>query len=121
MDGIGLGFESYDPVGRWRTQDQGLPIDASGNIVATDDANGAFNGGVELAAKLAGSAEVRGCVVRQWFRYANGRSEIPNDACTLGTLNQQFDSEGHDMRELLVNIVMSDAFRYRMVRGGGVQ
>jgi hypothetical protein len=121
MDGIGLGFEAYDPVGRWRTSDQGLPIDASGSIVNTADANGPFNGGVELATKLAGSAEVRGCVVRQWFRYANGRSEIPDDACTLGTLNQQFDSEGHDMRELLVNIVMSDAFRYRVVRGGGVQ
>jgi hypothetical protein len=119
MDGVGLGFEQYDPLGRWRTSDQGLPIDASGTIIATDDLNGDFNGGVELATKLAGSAEVRGCLVRQWFRYANGRSEIPADQCTLASLGSQFDAEGHDMRQLLTNIAMSDAFRFKLTQGGG--
>jgi hypothetical protein len=119
MDGMGLGFEQYDPLGRWRTQDQGLPIDASGTIVSTDDIDGDFVGGVELAQKLAGSAEARGCFVRQWFRFANGRSEIPADQCTLASLNAQFDAEGHDMRQLLTNIAMSDAFRYKLAQGGG--
>jgi hypothetical protein len=119
MDGLGLGFENYDPLGRWRTADQGLPIDASGTIISTDDINGDFNGGVELATKLAGSAEVRGCLVRQWFRYSSGRSEIPADQCTLQSLNDAFDAEGHDMRQLLGNLAMSDAFRYKLVQGGG--
>jgi hypothetical protein len=119
MDGIGLGFEQYDPLGRWRTTDQGLPVDASGTIISTDDLNGDFNGGVELATKLAGSAEVRGCLVRQWFRYANGRSEIPADQCTLQALDDQFDAEGHDMRQLLGNIATSDAFRFKLAQGGG--
>jgi hypothetical protein len=112
MDGMGLGFEQYDPLGRWRTTDQGLPIDASGKIVSTDDIDGDFVGGVALAGKLAGSTEARGCLVREWFRFANGRSEIPADQCTLQSLNDQFDAEGHDMRQLLTNIAMSDAFRY---------
>ena len=60
MDGMGLGFEQYDPLGRWRTTDQGLPIDASGTIVATDDIDGDFVGGVALAQKLASSSETRG-------------------------------------------------------------
>jgi len=119
MDGMGLGFERYDPLGRWRTQDQGLPIDASGTIVATDDINGDFVGGVALAQKLAMSTEARGCFVREWFRFANGRSEIPADQCTLQSLNDQFDAEGHDMRQLLTNIAMSDAFRYKLTQGGG--
>jgi hypothetical protein len=119
MDGMGLGFEQYDPLGRWRTQDQGLPIDASGTIISTDDIDGDFAGGVELAQKLAGSAEVRGCFVREWFRFANGRSEIPADQCTLESLNAQFDAEGHDMRQLLTNIAVSDAFRYKLAQGGG--
>ncbi len=119
MDGLGVGFEQYDPVGRWRTADQGLPIDSSGTIVNTMDADGTFNGGVELATRLGGSQEVRECVVRQWFRYANGRSEIEGDACTLERLNKAFDAGGHDMRELRVQIALSDAFRYRSLRGGG--
>jgi hypothetical protein len=119
MDGLGVGFEAYDPVGRWRTTDQGLPVDSSATIVETRDADGPFNGGVELAAKLARSAEVRECMVRQWFRYANGRSEIPADQCTLAKLYQAFDGTGHDMRELRVSIALSDAFRYRLLQGGG--
>src|SRR6516162_9971900 len=30
---IGLALENFDVVGAWRTQDQGLPIDATGNLV----------------------------------------------------------------------------------------
>ena len=119
MDGMGLGFEQFDPLGRLRKDDQGLPIDASGTIVSTDDINGDFVGGVALAQKLAMSTETRGCFVREWFRFANGRSEIPADQCTLQSLNDQFDAEGHDMRQLLTNIAMSDAFRYKLAQGGG--
>jgi hypothetical protein len=119
MDGLGVGFEAYDPVGRWRTVDQGLPVDSSGTIINTVDIDGTFNGGADLAAKLGGSSEVRQCVVRQWFRYANGRSEIEADGCTLSRLYQSFDDGGHDMRELRVNIALSDAFRYRSLQGGG--
>jgi hypothetical protein len=118
MDGLGLGFEQYDPLGRWRTQDQGLPIDSSGNVVQTD-VDGAFVGGAPLAAKLAQSGEVRQCMVKQWFRYANGRSDIAADSCTLSHLNHDFDSKGHDMRELRVDIALSDAFRFRSLHGGG--
>jgi len=118
MDGLGLGFEAYDPIGRWRTQDQGLPVDSSGTVVGTD-VDGDFVGGAALASKLAQSAEVRGCVVKQWFRYANGRQEIDADTCTLQNLSSQFDSGGHDMRDLRVKIALSDAFRFRSLHGGG--
>jgi hypothetical protein len=119
MDGLGVGFEEYDPLGRWRTVDQGLPVDSSGTVIETRDADGSFNGGVELATRLGASAEVRECLIRQWFRYANGRSEIIADGCTLSRLYQGFDDGGHDMRELRVKIALSDAFRYRSVQGGG--
>jgi hypothetical protein len=119
MDGLGVGLEAYDPLGRWRTLDQGLPVDSSGTIIATRDADGTFNGGAELATRLGKSAEVRECMVRQWFRYANGRSEIEGDACTLSRLYQAFDDGGHDMRELRVKIALSDAFRFRSLQGGG--
>src|SRR6185503_7728209 len=48
LDPIGFGFENYDGVGLWRDMDNGLPIDASGNVPNTDVA-GNFNGAVELA------------------------------------------------------------------------
>jgi hypothetical protein len=119
MDGMGVGFENYDPLGRWRTTDQGLPIDASGQITATTDMNGTFDGVVDLAGKFEHSEEVRQCIVTQWFRYANGRSEVSADACTLQHLYQGFEDSAHDMRDLVTKMAVSDAFRYRSMNGGG--
>jgi hypothetical protein len=119
MDGMGVGFENYDPLGRWRTTDQGLPIDASGTVAGTADLNGPFDGVVDLAGKFAASEEARQCLVTQWFRFANGRAEIADDACTLQHLYQGFEDSSHDMRDLVTKLAVSDAFRYRSMNGGG--
>jgi len=120
MDPIGLGFENFDPVGRWRTQDGNFPVDASGEVVAPSDINGKFNGAVELAGKLAQSQQVRECIVTEWFRFANGRAETTDlDPCTLQTLKRSFEAAGHDMREIPIQMAVSDAFRFRSMDGGG--
>ena len=128
MDPIGLGFENFDPVGRWRTMDEGIAIDNTGTVYGTDDINGPFAGPVELGVKLAQSKEVKDCIVTQWFRFANGRAEAqldaanptgPNDDCTLATLKEDFAKAGNDMREITVKIASSDAFRFRSTEGGG--
>jgi uncharacterized protein DUF1592/uncharacterized protein DUF1588/uncharacterized protein DUF1595/uncharacterized protein DUF1587/uncharacterized protein DUF1585 len=131
MDGMGLGFEHYDPLGRWRDMDQGLPIDDSGQVAGPTDIDGPFNGAIELSKKFIQSEDVRQCVVKQWFRYANGRTETVgpatgasgvgpiNDNCTLERLDQSFEASAHNMPDLLVQIATSDAFLYRSMQGGG--
>jgi hypothetical protein len=119
MDGMGVGFEHYDALGRWRDKDQGLVIDDSGDIINTTDIDGTFHGGADLADKLAQSEDVRQCVVKQWFRYASGRAEEKPDTCTIQRLYQSFEDSKHDMRDLRVRIATSDAFRYRSLQGGG--
>ena len=32
MDPVGFALEKYDAVGRWRTTDEGVPVDASGAL-----------------------------------------------------------------------------------------
>jgi hypothetical protein len=115
IDGIGFGFEGYDALGVRRETENGLPVDESGSLVATDDIDGDFVGAVELAQKLAGSEQVRECVARQWFRYAFGRVEMVADDCSLAMLDDAFAASGGNIRELLVAIVESDAFRHRLV------
>ena len=68
MDPIGFAFENFDAMGRFREQENGHPIDASGEIVGgTDSLAGEFYGVKELAQKLAGSELVQDCVSPQWF------------------------------------------------------
>ena len=55
---------------------------------------------------------VRDCYATQWFRYAMGRVESASD-CSLPPLQQQFSQSGGDVKQLMIGIAESDAFRYR--------
>ena len=72
---------------------------------------GSFDGAVELAGKLAKSTEVAECVARQWFRFALGRVESENDACSLQAIDGGFRASGNNVRALLAQVALSDAFR----------
>lgn len=111
IDPLGVGFEHYDAVGAYRTQDGIGQVDATGNVVEADVA-GAFKGGVELANKLAASKQVENCVVNQWFRFSLGRIETQNDACSIKSIREGFRASGGNIRTLLAQVAVSDAFRY---------
>jgi hypothetical protein len=112
MDPIGFGFEEFDGIGRFRTLDQGQPVDSSGTLLYSD-VDGNFNGAPQLAKMLAQSQEVRDCVALEWFRYGNGRGETTDDACSLDTLKKAFAAANYDVRELIVALTQTDAFRFR--------
>jgi hypothetical protein len=112
IDGVGFGFENYDALGKWRTMDNGHPVDASGELVSTD-VDGPFTGALELSQTLAASEQAHGCVVSQVYRYALGRGTGVSDLCGLDDLRGQFAAASGDIRALLLAVVTSDAFRFR--------
>ncbi len=119
IDGIGMTFENYDTLGRWRDQDNGFPVDASGELVGTD-MDGNINNALELVDKLAASRDVHDCYVKQWYRYAFGRNEDnATDLGALKNLQEGFWGAGGDIPELLVNIAASHQFRHRTPHEGG--
>jgi hypothetical protein len=114
IDPIGLAFEKYDGVGAYRTSwtaDGSQPIDATGEVLAGGDLNGKFDGVLEFGQKLAQSRQVSDCLASQWFRFALGRMESSDDACSMLTIRDGFAASGKNVRQLLVSIVKSDAFR----------
>ncbi|MCU0657503.1 MAG: DUF1588 domain-containing protein [Polyangiaceae bacterium] len=112
MDPIGFGLEHYDAVGAWRTEDGRFPVDAVGQLAGTEDVDGPFDGAIELGSRLASSQQVRRCVATHWFRSAVGRVEQEEDAASLAAIHQAFAASGFGLRELVVSIVTSDAFRH---------
>jgi hypothetical protein len=116
MDPIGFGFENYDGLGHIQTMDGNQPVDVSGNIGGTNpptDVDGPFNGVAELATKLAGSAQVRQCVARQWFRYTMSRYEQELDSCSMKSIVDAFQGANENLNVLPQALVQSDAFLYR--------
>jgi hypothetical protein len=113
MDPIGFGFENYDAIGRYRTIDNGAPVDVSGEIFLTRELDGKFVGIAELGQKLATSAEVEECAARQWFRFFLSRFEQSGDKCSMHRIVEQFRAAGRDLNALPLSLVSTDAFLYR--------
>jgi hypothetical protein len=120
IDGTGFGFEAYDQLGRYRTQENGRPIDTSGEMLATGDAavDGPYDGVLELSNRLAVSPRVERCLATNWYRYAMGRVESEADGCSLREVEQKFSASGGQFKELLVAVTLTDAFRYRPAISG---
>ena len=120
MDSLGLAFESYDDFGRFRKEEQSgdkkkHPVDGSGTIVASGDPalDGDFKDVRELMNKLALSPRVRQSFIRQTFRYWMGRNETLNDSPVLIAADRAYLENGGSFKELLVSLLISDAFLYR--------
>jgi hypothetical protein len=110
MDPLGLAFEHFDGIGRYRADDQGMALDVTGALDGVD-----FDGAQGLAKVLQDHPETSQCVVRQFYRQALGHHESGDEQWLIDELNQGFVSDKRDFRSLVRRIVTSDAFR---VSGG---
>jgi hypothetical protein len=115
IDPVGFGFENYDGIGRYRVEDEGNVVDASGELIQTRDANGPFDGAAALSDRLAGSAEVEECVTRKLFRYAVGRTELDSESCQLEEVFDLAESASFSIPEILVLLTQTDTFLHRRV------
>ena len=121
MNPVGFAFENYDAIGLWRDTQNGKPIDATGDIIQTDDLDGKVDGAVELGKRLAESEQVATCIASQWFRFSYNRTVTEDDACNMEQINEAFVGSDFDIRELLVALTQTETFRYRhrVVAEGG--
>ncbi len=110
MDPIGFGLEKYDAVGAYRIDENGVKINAKGEVIAGGDLNGTFDGALELSDRLANSRDVKNCLALQWFRFAFGRTEGPGDACSIAQAQQAFEASGWNTRELMISLTQTEAF-----------
>lgn len=114
-DPIGLAFEHFDAMGRYRDTENGAALDVTGEIIGATDPSlaGSFVGVRAMAEKLAASSQVRACMATQWFRYAAGRSEAEADECSLAVMRDSFNTSNGDLLELIVATTQTDAFWFR--------
>lgn len=113
IDGVGFAYEAFDGMGRFRTQENGVDVKTQTAVVGTSDMDATYEGAVPLAQALAKSEQVHQCVVTEWFRYAFSRTPTEEDGCTIVPLTDAFLASGGDMKSLVMELVRSDAFRYR--------
>lgn len=109
MDPFGYALESFDAIGRYRTEDEnGLPIDPSGNIADF----GTFTNAVDLAQIMHDNPRTMNCIVSNLFRQSMGHEETKGERPAILSIQDAFSDSGFKLQEALVEIVTSPAFTY---------
>jgi hypothetical protein len=119
IDPLGFSLESFDPIGRWRTN---YPKPKNGKTPAPAvDATGEFSSG-ERYQDFAGFKRIvretredlfTRHLIRQFLSYAAGRHMEPADELLIEELHSKIKAQGMGVRTLVLECLQSEIFRYR--------
>jgi len=104
FDPLGFALENFDAIGRWRTTDGGLPIDASGTF--TDGTR--FNGPIELR---------EGLLKRRGMYYESVTQKLLAYALQRKTPGRVYDYEMPAVRQI-VRDASADGYRWSSLIAG---
>jgi hypothetical protein len=113
MDPLGFGLENFDPIGRWRTQDDGRPVDALGQLPTGEK----FESPAQLKKVLMGRKdEVMNHLTRKMLGYALGRALNKFDNCVVDDSLKALKADGYRSSAMIETIVLSYPFQHRYAK-----
>jgi hypothetical protein len=105
-DPLGLGLENFDGIGRWRTSENGVAIDASGDL------NGeTWTDAWGLAEVVRNHQDLGPCLSDTLFEYAAGHVITSGEAEISTWHADGFAQEGYSVLRLVRELLLSPAFR----------
>jgi hypothetical protein len=106
---LGFTLEHFDAVGRYRKEEQGRPVDATGLYQKRSGEMAKFQGVRELATFLAASEETHSAFVEQLFHYVVKQPIRAFGSEGLPQLQQYFVQNDFNIRKLLVEMMVVSA------------
>ena len=110
MDPPGFALENYDAIGRWRTVEGGVPVDASGQF--PDGTK--FDGVAGLLDALLGRPELFvNTVAEKLLTYALGRGVEYHDAPAIRKIVRDAEPSDYRFSSVILGVVNSTPFQMR--------
>lgn len=110
FDAIGLAFESYGPIGEWRTRDLGdRPVDT--RAVFPGGFEGEGLAGLKEYLKQHRQDEFVENLCRKMLSYALGRKLMLSDTSTIATMQEKLKANHYRFSAVIDSIVLSPQFR----------
>lgn len=106
---LGFALEGFDPIGRYRTEERGRPIDATGSYQTRTEGTAVFAGARDLGAFLAESDEAHAAFVRGLFHHLVKQPIAAYGAEAQTKLVSKFASDGFHIRKLMVEVATASA------------
>jgi len=114
MDPVGFSLENYDAVGRWRSQEAGVPVDAAGGFPDGQE----FDGVQGLERALTARPEIfSGVLTEKLLTYALGRGVETSDAPAVRQILSEAEQNDYRFSSVILGITRSEPFRKRRARG----
>lgn len=117
MDPLGLAFEHYDGVGRYRTTyaEDGTVVDSNVRLApSTTYPEGLAVSGVgDVVQALANDPALASCFVRNLYTYGLGRVMTSIDEGNTQLLAEQWQAGTMTVKALVEQLVLAKPFRYR--------
>ncbi len=111
MDPIGFGFENFDGIGAWRTNEDGFALDTSGQLVTGES----FKGVADLKTILLKRKReqfVR-CLSEKMLTYALGRGLERYDKCAVDEIAKKLAKNHYKFSSLVIGVTESAPFQMR--------
>lgn len=108
---LGFSLEHYDSLGRWRTQDNDKPINASSDFMGDDGKTLRLKGARDVAQYAVASDAAHRVFVRQLFQHTAQQDPSAVSPDTLNNLTAGFEKSGFHIRELFVQIAVESAMQ----------
>jgi hypothetical protein len=101
MDPMGFALEAFDADGSYRTRENDVLIDTSGELDGVE-----FSDAAGLGRAMHDDPVTAACLVRRVFSYATGRGATRPDMPWIRYLEKSFAEEHYRMPELLRRIAL---------------
>lgn len=108
LDPLGLTFENFDAIGRWRDTENGKPVDASGTLPGGVTLNGPADLKRTLAAR---SDQFVESLAAKVLTYALGRGVEPFDRPAVTRIAKRTRSQSDKFSALIESVALSETFR----------
>jgi mono/diheme cytochrome c family protein len=106
---LGFTLETYDAIGRYRSEEKGKPIDATGSFASRSGEGVKFNGPRELAKFLAASDEAQEAFTARLFHYLVRQPSLAYGPTKVPDLRRFFAEHDFNMRRLTIEIIAQTA------------
>jgi hypothetical protein len=117
MDPIGLALENFDGVGRWRTSESGIRIDASGRLVDGTRIDGPESLRKALLSYPDAFVET---LTEKLLMYAVGRTAHHYDMPAVRAIAREAARDDYRFSSIVMGIVGSKPFQMRRVTGADI-
>ncbi|MES2709774.1 MAG: DUF1592 domain-containing protein [Verrucomicrobiota bacterium] len=106
---LGFTLEHYDALGRWRTEDNGKPVNAASDFPDDEGAPVPLKSAQDVAAFAIGSGSAHRTFIRHLFQHTVKQPTGAYGSGTMSALEKKFTDSGFSVRELLVRSAVTAA------------